>query len=220
MKNTLIAPSLGNSGVEHCQTFSENSRVDFYETEPIDKKFSEFNLLTVLLLSIFSLASCKSNRQEPKVSLPAPINSSNNKGRTMSRNLNLLESENLKLLFKEMEELESFQPLLNLCSDSVVFKATIREGTPISGVFAGKKKVTEYFNLILPEVASFKQLMPLEFYTNSNSAVLIGDDEYTIKKNGAKHHSPYAMVLKIKDNLIEEISIIQDLSVLWEAYRR
>jgi ketosteroid isomerase-like protein len=176
--------------------------------------------ITIFLMIV--LTSCQNKQKGAEVSAIS-IDSTSDPGtkspNPMKERLNLLEPESAKLLFEEMDRQQSFQPLLDLCSDSVTFKATIREGTPISGTFKGKKEVVEYFNNILPEVVSFKQLRPLEFFTNANSVVVIGDDEYTVKRDGSKHHSPYAIVLKIKNSLIEDILIIQDLSVLQEAYK-
>lgn len=172
-------------------------------------------LLTLNILFIV-LASCQQHQNKPSDSSD---NLTSKETKPMQERLDLKAPGNAELLFKKMEKEESFQPLLDLCSDSVTFKATIRPGTPISGTFRGKKEVTEYFNDVLPQVASFKQLQPLEFFINDNAVVVLGDDEYTIEKNGTKHHSPYVMVLKVDDAQITEILIIQDLSVLWEAYQ-
>jgi hypothetical protein len=46
---------------------------------------------------------------------------------------------------KSIFEAEDFQPLLDRLADDVVFKATIPEGTPISGEFRGKQAVVDYF---------------------------------------------------------------------------
>ena len=65
MKNYLIVPGLGNSGPEHWQTYFEKSGTNFYRInqqqwdapvcsawiETIDKKLSEFDLSTVILVA-------------------------------------------------------------------------------------------------------------------------------------------------------------------------
>jgi ketosteroid isomerase-like protein len=181
-------------------------------------------IVPTIFFSIFLLDSCRHKERNGDGSVATPgdslIYSGNQETMSVKGKLNLFSYESVKRLFEKMDQQASFQPLLDLCSDSVVFNATIREGSPISGAFRGKKNVTEYFNKILPEVASFRQLQPLEFVVSDSSVVILGDDEYTIKKTGSKHHSPYAMVLKIQNGFIEEILIMQDLSALWEAYNR
>lgn len=121
-------------------------------------------------------------------------------------------------LFNEIESRQSFEPFLELLSDDAEFSATIGTGTPISGVFKGKKEVEIYFREILPAVASFEQLQPLEFVIAPDRVVILGDDQYTVEKNGKVYHSPYAMVLDLRDGLITRVLIIQDLSGIRDAY--
>lgn len=121
-------------------------------------------------------------------------------------------------LFNEIEAQQSFEPFLDLLSGDVEFSATIGSGTPISGSFKGKQEVERYFREILPTVASFEQLQPQEFVIAPDRAIILGDDQYTIVKNGKAYHSPYAMVLDIKEGLIKKVLIIQDLSGIRDAY--
>ncbi|QEH40015.1 nuclear transport factor 2 family protein [Chitinophaga sp. XS-30] len=107
---------------------------------------------------------------------------------------------------------------LDMMDDDVTFRATIPEGTPISGVFRGKIKVVEYFDAVLPSVASFSQNKPMEFIVDQNKVIVLGDDTYTIVKNGKSQRSPYAMVIDFKDDKISSILIIQDLSGIYLAY--
>jgi len=48
-------------------------------------------------------------------------------------------------LAKCILEVEDWQPLLDRLAHDVVFKATIPEGTPISGEFRGKQAVEKHF---------------------------------------------------------------------------
>jgi hypothetical protein len=107
---------------------------------------------------------------------------------------------------------------LNMMDDDVTFSATIAEGTPISGVFKGKTKVIEYFDTILPSVASFAQNKPMEFVIDQNKIIVLGDDTYTVIKNGKSHRSPYAMIINHTDGKINNVLIIQDLSGIYLAY--
>ena len=121
-------------------------------------------------------------------------------------------------LFNEIEAQQSFEPFLNHLASEVEFSATIGCGTPVSGLFKGKQEVERYFREILPTVASFEQLQPQEFVIAPGRAIILGDDQYTILKNRKVYHSPYAMVLDIKEGLITKVLIIQDLSGIRDAY--
>jgi uncharacterized protein (TIGR02246 family) len=107
---------------------------------------------------------------------------------------------------------------LDMMDEGVTFTATIAEGTPISGIFKGKARVVEYFDTILPSVASFSQNKPIEFVIIRNKIIVLGDDTYTIAKNQKSQRSPYAMVIDHKNGKINNILIIQDLSGIHRAY--
>jgi ketosteroid isomerase-like protein len=121
-------------------------------------------------------------------------------------------------LAKSIFQAEDFQPLLDRLADDVVFKATIPEGTPISGEFRGKRAVIGYF-ATLGEVATFRQEEPLEFFGDCERVVVLGDDSFEIKKSGTTARSEYAIVVDFRDGLITSILIIQDLSAIADAYR-
>ncbi|KAA0992270.1 nuclear transport factor 2 family protein [Dyadobacter aurulentus] len=130
--------------------------------------------------------------------------------------------KNLLVLKETMEEVDKtwdFTPLISILSDNVVFEATIREGTPISGQFKGKKAVSDYFMKILPATAVFKQQAPMEFVAHDDKVIILGDDAYTLKKNNRTFRSPYAMIVTFDRGLITKILIIQDLSGFLEVYR-
>ncbi len=121
-------------------------------------------------------------------------------------------------LAKSIFEAEDFRPLLDHLADDVSFKATIPEGTPISGEFRGKQAVVEYF-ANLGDVAEFRQEKPLEFFGGGGRVVVLGDDSFEIKKSGVTARSEYAIVADFGDGLITSILIIQDLSAIADAYR-
>ena len=62
-------------------------------------------------------------------------------------------------LAKSIFEAEDFLPLFDRLANDVVFKATIPQGTPISGEFRGKQAVVDYFEN-LEEIATFRQEKP------------------------------------------------------------
>lgn len=125
----------------------------------------------------------------------------------------------LKAIMEETDKTWSFQPLIDILAADVKFKSTVPAGTPISGEFKGKEAVARYFNVILQDVAVFKQQIPMEFIEAGNRVIILGDDAYTLKKTGVTHRSPYAAIFTFEGGLIKDILIIQDLSGIWEAYR-
>ena len=120
-------------------------------------------------------------------------------------------------LAKSIFEAEDFQPLLEHLDDDVVFKATIPEGTPISGEFRGKQAVVDYFTN-LGDVAEFRQEKPLEFFGSGGRVVVLGEDSFEIKKSGVTARSEYAIVTDFRTGLITSILIIQNLSAIADAY--
>lgn len=129
-------------------------------------------------------------------------------------------AERLKAVMEETDRTWSFKPLIDMLAEDVRFKSTIPNGTPISGEFRGKEAVSRYFSVILQDVAVFKQQVPMEFIDAGNRVIILGDDAYTLKKTGETYRSPYASVFTFEDGLISDILIIQDLSGIWNAYRK
>lgn len=111
-----------------------------------------------------------------------------------------------------------FAPLQALLAEDAIFKATVPPGTPISGEFSGREAIADYFNRVLPEVAIFEQQVAPELIAEGNRVIVLGDDAYTLKKNGKTYRSPYAMVITFDGELARSIVIIQDLSGIAEAY--
>lgn len=112
-----------------------------------------------------------------------------------------------------------WQPLLDHLAEDVVFKATIPEGTPISGEFRGKPAVTEHFER-LPQLLEFEQERPMDFLGEGDRVVVLGRETMVIKENGVTiAGSEYADVLDFRDDLITRFLVIQDLSAVVDAYR-
>jgi ketosteroid isomerase-like protein len=133
-----------------------------------------------------------------------------------SRNKNALR---LKEVMTTIDRTGDYQPLIAILSEGVNFRATIPEGTPISGVFQGRNAVEKYFREIIVNVADFNQQVPMEFVDHHNKVIVLGDDSYVLKKTGQMFRSPYAMVVTFDGDFISDILIIQDLSGILQAYR-
>jgi uncharacterized protein len=122
-------------------------------------------------------------------------------------------------LARSLMESEDFQPLIDHLADDVVFKATIPEGTPISGELRGKPAVVEHL-VNLGDVLEFRQEKPLEFFGAGRRVVALGKESVEIKKSGfTVPESDYATVLDFRDGKITRFLVIQDLTAVVDAYR-
>ena len=122
-------------------------------------------------------------------------------------------------LARTLIESEDWQPLLERLADDVLFKATIADGTPISGEIRGKENVVAHF-LTLGDALEFRQEKPLEFFGTGERVVVLGTESVRIKRNGVTvPGSEYATVLDFRDGLISRFLVIQDLSSVVDAYR-
>jgi ketosteroid isomerase-like protein len=116
-------------------------------------------------------------------------------------------------------EAEDWPRLIDRLADDVVFKATIPDGTPVSGEFHGKQAVVEHL-MNLGRVLEFRQERPLQFFGDGERVVVLGTESVEIKKNGATvPGSEYATVLDFQDGLVTRFSVIQDLTAVVDAYR-
>jgi ketosteroid isomerase-like protein len=122
-------------------------------------------------------------------------------------------------LVRSLFESEDWQPLIDHLADDVVFKATIPDGTPISGEFRGKQAVVDHL-VRLGDILEFRQERPREFFGHGERVVFLGKESVEIKKSGVTvPDSEYATVLDLHDGLITRLLVIQDLSAVVDAYR-
>jgi hypothetical protein len=122
-------------------------------------------------------------------------------------------------LVRSLFESEDWQPLIDHLADDVVFKATIPDGTPISGEFRGKQAVVDHLAR-LGKILEFRQERPREFFGNGERVVFLGTESVEIKKSGITvPDSEYATVLDFHHGLITRFLVIQDLSAVVDAYR-
>jgi ketosteroid isomerase-like protein len=120
---------------------------------------------------------------------------------------------------KGVLETEDWPRLIERMADDVVFKATIPEGTPVSGEFRGKQAVVEHLTN-LGNVLEFRQEKPLEFFGSGDRVVVLGTETVEVKKNGVTvPHSEYADVFDFRDGLVTRFTVIQDLTAVIDAYR-
>jgi ketosteroid isomerase-like protein len=122
-------------------------------------------------------------------------------------------------LAQSLMESDDWQPLIDHLADDVVFKATIPDGTPISGELRGKHAVVDHL-ANLGDVLEFRQEQPLQFLGTGERVVILGKESVEIKKNGVTvPESEYATVLDFQDGLIKRFLVIQDLTAVVDAYR-
>jgi ketosteroid isomerase-like protein len=122
-------------------------------------------------------------------------------------------------LAQSIMEADDWQPLIDHLADDVVFKATIPDGTPISGEFRGKQATVDHL-IRLGDVLEFLPEQPLQYFANDERVVILGKESVEVKKSGVTvPGSEYATVLDFHDGLITRFLVIQDLSAVVDAYR-
>jgi uncharacterized protein len=122
-------------------------------------------------------------------------------------------------LVRSLFESEDWQRLIDHLAEDVVFKATIPDGTPISGEFRGKQAVVDHL-VRLGDILEFRQEGPREYFGHGERVVFLGKESVEIKKSGVTvPESEYATVLDFHDGLITRFLVIQDLSAVVDAYR-
>ncbi|HZH02129.1 MAG TPA: nuclear transport factor 2 family protein [Myxococcaceae bacterium] len=129
-------------------------------------------------------------------------------------------SERLGKIMEEVNRTGDFKSLVDALAEDVIFRVTVPDGTPSSGVFRGKESVSTYFTKTLPQLAVFEQQQPIELVPDGDRVIILGDDSYTLHKTGETFRSPYAMVVEFKAERISSILIIQDLSGMARAYQQ
>ena len=122
-------------------------------------------------------------------------------------------------LARTLMESDDWQPLVDHLADDVVFKATIPDGTPVSGELRGKPAMVDHL-MRLGDVLEFRQEQPLQYFGDGDRVVALGQETVEIKKNGVvTPGSEYATVLDFRDGMITRFLVIQDLSAVIDAYR-
>jgi ketosteroid isomerase-like protein len=122
-------------------------------------------------------------------------------------------------LAQTIMESDDWQVLIDHLADEVVFKATIPDGTPISGELRGKQAMVDHL-IRLGDILEFRQEQPLEYFGNGRRVVVLGRESVEIKENGVTvPQSEYATVLDFDNGLITRYLVIQDLSAVVDAYR-
>jgi hypothetical protein len=111
-------------------------------------------------------------------------------------------------------------PIFNSLAEDVIFHSTIREGTPISGIFKGKQNVINFYKNLLPSVAIFQKLTPSVFVMRDDRVIVVGENIFTLVKSGETYHRPYVNIISLVDRLITSIILIQDFSGFNKLYQK
>ena len=106
-------------------------------------------------------------------------------------------------------ESHDLQRFFDALADDVVFR------TPV-GELRGKDEVVGYFAEASATIECHPFDTPLEYYGAGDRVVVLGDETFRVKSNGATHEGEWAWVYDVHDNLITRIAAIQDLSGITE----
>jgi ketosteroid isomerase-like protein len=122
-------------------------------------------------------------------------------------------------LAQSLLESDDWQPLIDRLADDVVFKATIPDGTPVSGEFRGKQAVLDHLTR-LPDLLEFRLEQPRQYFGDGDRVVVLGKESVDVKKSGVTvQGSDYVDVIDFRDGLIARWLVIQDLTAVVDAYR-
>jgi hypothetical protein len=93
--------------------------------------------------------------------------------------------------------------------DDVVFKATIPDGTPISGEVRGKEAVAERLTN-LPCILEVRLEQPQEYVGNGKRVIVLGRESLAVKESGVnRSNSDYATRLRLPGGLFTCSLVIQ-----------
>jgi ketosteroid isomerase-like protein len=125
--------------------------------------------------------------------------------------------ERTRSIFEEMGRTGSLQPLLEALADDASYKLSLPVGTPLSGEFRGRDSITGYFER-LDEVLDVQEVNTWDFVDNGDQVIVLGDEQFVVRKTGKRCTSEFAFVLEFRDGMIVRVRVIEDLSGVVEAF--
>jgi hypothetical protein len=125
--------------------------------------------------------------------------------------------ERTRQIFEEMSRTGGIQPLLDRLADDATFKLSLPPGTPLSGEFRGRLAILDYFDR-LDEVLEVQEIHTWDFVGNGDQVIVLGDEQFIVRKTGRACHSEFAFILDFRDGKIIRVLVIEDLSGVVEAY--
>jgi ethanolamine utilization protein EutQ len=115
--------------------------------------------------------------------------------------------ELLREIYGPLERGESadFQPFFDALADDVVFVLPV-------GELRGRHAVINYFTGAA-ETMEFRPFdKPLEYFTDGDRVVIVGDETFSVRQTGVTHRADWAWVYDVPDGQITRIVAIMDLS--------
>lgn len=125
--------------------------------------------------------------------------------------------ERTRSIFEEMARTGSPHPLLEHLADDAVYKLSLPAGTPLSGEFRGRAAILEYFER-LEEVLEVLEVKTWDFVGQGDQVIVLGDEQFTVRKTGRTCYSEFAAVLEFCEGRIVRMRVIEDLSGVVEAF--
>jgi ketosteroid isomerase-like protein len=125
--------------------------------------------------------------------------------------------ERTRSIFEEMARTGSTQPLLDALADDASYKLSLPVGTPLSGEFRGRDAIAGYFER-LDEVLDVLEVNTRDFVGNGDQVIVLGDEQFVVKKTGKQCYSEFAFVLEFRDGKVVRVLVIEDLSGVVEAF--
>jgi hypothetical protein len=110
-------------------------------------------------------------------------------------------------------------PIFAAVADDVTVRLTIPDGTPLSGEFKGKEGLGEYFSRVADTVET-TAFEILNYLAGGDQVAVVGRESMTVKRSGAeKKDSDWVMVCTFTGDKISKILVVEELTVIVDAYR-
>jgi ethanolamine utilization protein EutQ len=127
------------------------------------------------------------------------------------------ETDNVALMRRiwgplERGESDDFGPFFDALADDVVFELPV-------GELRGKAALIDYFARASERLEFQPFEKPLQYYGDGERVVILGDETFRVKENGASHRAEWAWVVDVRDERIVRIAAIQDLSGVADVIR-
>lgn len=125
----------------------------------------------------------------------------------------------VRAIFDAFEQRGDCSLLLDAATEDAVFSLTVQPGTPLSGEFRGRAGFAEYFRRMSMTLEQNAH-QTLSYFASLAQVAVVGRETYTIKRNATvNQNADWLTLFTFRDSRICRVLVIEDTSLLWEAYR-
>jgi ketosteroid isomerase-like protein len=111
------------------------------------------------------------------------------------------------------------QSLLTLVSDDIEWELPEIENVPFSGKRKGKAAVEEFFSILNANQEEV-HFMPMEFITQGDKVVVIGQEEWKTREGGHQYKNEWAHIFTVRNGRITAFRQFLDTAVVAAAHKK